>query len=880
MQKYIDSLVNSVVGCGLTYKQKFNKKYGFDKNESHSINEISKITKYKKKGLETIFNKGVGAYHTNPESVRPQVHSPEQWAMARIYASINPSSKASKVDKKHLIIGGAINFHKIHWGAFTKQFNNRKNKKLKNLKEFANYILENKNKFDKLTIKRANFYKHIIIGKNIIGCGPKKDLTPEERLLKWQQRNYTNPNSKIVPELNVSITGDNPDVNIINTPEETKTDETKTDETKTDENKPIQELKEIDESLLTEEQIKKLQEKENETLKNRQNLLNTLNMELPDDYNSDDDESVISNNDFLNEYTHENFFYNPSLSLSEQIIPDDLLQIDGDIYDDFIDDDVMENLMLYIENPENAEKYYSKFVADKGLTPTDREREDAILKEGKTEECATSGFGSLPIKEMYNVDECNPNIADFFIEEAHINTCNYLKSLLNPKGDKMFDDAEIDKLKSSASQFGIDIYDNLLKKFLEIKAYHAIDFIKSYNLDITIYNNIKNSIFDINNLEKELKDLEYEDEDIKVILDNYTKNFLTGKEDFKTFFYRNLSDAIHSEPIQIAKFPKPDINYISTNGTNRLNKVKDIKKALVSHNPRYDLEYQKGDIRDIKVPDKQNPSKLEIYYKKIMDKELSKTFKSKKNKAEIIIYYKECPAIYKMSNDIKKRTDVLSVYELGIMRGEKGKKNAVKIPFLEFNVPKIKRDITGQKRGERLASLVDINSMNISYNETRSLEKIDKLDKLIEKEKLKKKPNQEKINEYLEKIDKEIKAEPYSYSRKKQIDEKRLITNENKLKDFIKVKTELDIYRPKISITQERLDELNKNEEINKKEKKKLKNALKYEEDNKNRPEKVKDIKNKLDKVRNELKTLDDYNTATKYISEKQSKKKHKYHFR
>jgi hypothetical protein len=213
------------------------------------------------------------------------------------------------------------------------------------------------------------------------------------------------------------------------------------------------------------------------------------------------------------------------------------------------------------------------------------------------------------------------------------------------------------------------------------------------------------------------------------------------------------------------------------------------------------------------------------------------------------------------------------------MRGEKGKKNAVRIPYLEFNVPKIKRDITGQKRGERLESLVNINSMNIGYNETRSLEKIDKLDKLIEKEKLKKKPNQAKIDEYLENIDKEINAEPYSYSRKKQIDEDRLKINENKLKDFIKVKTQLDIYRPKI-ITQERLDELTKNEENNKKEKVKLKNKLKYETEHKNRPEKVKDISIKLDKVRNELKTLDDYNTAKKYISEKQSKKKHKYHFR
>jgi hypothetical protein len=86
-----------------TYKQKFNKKYGFDKDESHSLEEISKLSGYQLKGLQTIYDKGIGAYKTNPSSVRPQVKSPEQWAYARVYASINPTSKASVVDKSHLI---------------------------------------------------------------------------------------------------------------------------------------------------------------------------------------------------------------------------------------------------------------------------------------------------------------------------------------------------------------------------------------------------------------------------------------------------------------------------------------------------------------------------------------------------------------------------------------------------------------------------------------------------------------------------------------------------------------------------------------------------------------------------------------------------------
>ena len=86
----------------LTYKQQFNKKYGFKLNESHSLIEIAKISGYKLSGIKTIFNKGVGAYKTNPQSVRPNIKSPEQWAYARVYASVNPKSKAYKIDKIHL----------------------------------------------------------------------------------------------------------------------------------------------------------------------------------------------------------------------------------------------------------------------------------------------------------------------------------------------------------------------------------------------------------------------------------------------------------------------------------------------------------------------------------------------------------------------------------------------------------------------------------------------------------------------------------------------------------------------------------------------------------------------------------------------------------
>ena len=85
-----------------TYKQQFNKKYGQKLNQSNTLNDIARLTGYRKSGLQIIYNKGVGAYKTNPASVRPQVKSAEQWAYARVYAAVNPKSKAYKIDKVHL----------------------------------------------------------------------------------------------------------------------------------------------------------------------------------------------------------------------------------------------------------------------------------------------------------------------------------------------------------------------------------------------------------------------------------------------------------------------------------------------------------------------------------------------------------------------------------------------------------------------------------------------------------------------------------------------------------------------------------------------------------------------------------------------------------
>jgi len=89
-----------------TYKEQFNKKHGFSKEQDHSLEEISRLSGYKLEGLKTIFEKGKGAFYSNPTSVRPLVKrsgGAVRWGLARVYAAINPSSKASKVDGSHLV---------------------------------------------------------------------------------------------------------------------------------------------------------------------------------------------------------------------------------------------------------------------------------------------------------------------------------------------------------------------------------------------------------------------------------------------------------------------------------------------------------------------------------------------------------------------------------------------------------------------------------------------------------------------------------------------------------------------------------------------------------------------------------------------------------
>jgi len=81
-----------------TYKNQFNKKYGFEKDKSHSIKEIAKFSKIKYTNALKIVQKGKAAYFNNPQSVRKNVKSPTQWGIARLYSAVM-GGKAARVDK-------------------------------------------------------------------------------------------------------------------------------------------------------------------------------------------------------------------------------------------------------------------------------------------------------------------------------------------------------------------------------------------------------------------------------------------------------------------------------------------------------------------------------------------------------------------------------------------------------------------------------------------------------------------------------------------------------------------------------------------------------------------------------------------------------------
>ena len=66
----------------------FKRKHGIPIDKSLSLKKIASLSGMPVAALTEVYERGVGAYHSNPKSVRPQVKSAEQWAFARVYSFV------------------------------------------------------------------------------------------------------------------------------------------------------------------------------------------------------------------------------------------------------------------------------------------------------------------------------------------------------------------------------------------------------------------------------------------------------------------------------------------------------------------------------------------------------------------------------------------------------------------------------------------------------------------------------------------------------------------------------------------------------------------------------------------------------------------------
>lgn len=98
-----------------TNKQKFFAKHNVAPDSSLSLSEIASYSGFPVGALRKVYDKGLGAYHTNPESVRLQGSfrkdpsaplsrklSPQQWGMARVYAFVMKTPKVFYGADRHI----------------------------------------------------------------------------------------------------------------------------------------------------------------------------------------------------------------------------------------------------------------------------------------------------------------------------------------------------------------------------------------------------------------------------------------------------------------------------------------------------------------------------------------------------------------------------------------------------------------------------------------------------------------------------------------------------------------------------------------------------------------------------------------------------------
>jgi len=66
----------------------FKRLHNLPIDKSLSLSQIAKLSGMPTKALKEVYDRGMGAYHSNPQSVKPMVQSAEQWAMGRVYSFV------------------------------------------------------------------------------------------------------------------------------------------------------------------------------------------------------------------------------------------------------------------------------------------------------------------------------------------------------------------------------------------------------------------------------------------------------------------------------------------------------------------------------------------------------------------------------------------------------------------------------------------------------------------------------------------------------------------------------------------------------------------------------------------------------------------------
>lgn len=88
-----------------THRENFLKKYDLP-DRGYSLSELARISNKPERVLQEVYNRGIGAYNSNPQSVRMKgsfkkgVNAPmsmklskEQWAKARVYSFLDNNPK-------------------------------------------------------------------------------------------------------------------------------------------------------------------------------------------------------------------------------------------------------------------------------------------------------------------------------------------------------------------------------------------------------------------------------------------------------------------------------------------------------------------------------------------------------------------------------------------------------------------------------------------------------------------------------------------------------------------------------------------------------------------------------------------------------------------